>query len=123
MRQASGDVTLHTKDMGSSRVVSPQAQSADTSQLKQQVAIVNASGPGDASSRVVARLQKEGFVIGDISTDKDIRDKSVIITNESDLAGAKRISALLGDVPLSIRPKGEEAEPSLLLIVGRDQSE
>ena len=128
-RQPSGDVTLHSKDMGSSRAVAPmnsasaESGGAVNSQLKQQVAIVNASGQGGASSRVVARLQKEGFAIGDISTDKDVRDKSVIVTNQSDLEGAKRISALLGDVPLSIRPKGEESEPSLLLIVGRDQSE
>ena len=111
--------------MGSSRTTPPQTTGADSgaTQLKRQVAIVNASGPGTASSRVVARLQKEGFAIGDISTDKDIRSKSVIITNESDLDNAKRISVLLGDVSLSIRAKGEEAEPSLLLIIGRDQSE
>jgi len=125
MHQANGDVTLHTKDMGSSRAVALPQTGADTgvAQLKQQVAIVNASGPGGASSRVVARLEKEGFAIGDISTDKDLREKSVIITNESDLQGAKRISVLLGDVPLSIRPKGEEAEPSLLLIIGKDQNQ
>lgn len=125
MHQASGDVTLHSKDMGVSRTAGEQQaqRPVDMTQLKQQVAIVNASGPGTTSSRVVARLQKEGFAIGDISTDKDVRDKSVIITNESTLDNAKRMSVLLGDVPLSIRPKGEEAEPSLLLIIGRDQSE
>lgn len=124
MQQEGADVRLSSNQVEESRanelVVDPVAPTATN---RPRVSIVNASGIVGSGSRVVERLEKSGFSIGDISTDADTRATSVIVYNASEVEHAKRISELWDGIPLSGRAPGEEAEPAILLIVGTDRAE
>lgn len=129
VRQEGGDVTVHSKDMEANReveaddTVSTTIDTSDESALRQRVSIVNASGEAGASAPFVARLEKESFSIGDISTDTDTRTTSVIVYNKNMVEEAKRVSEYFGGIPLSVRSDGEETEPEILLIIGADRTE
>lgn len=126
MRGESGSaITLHSKDTENAHSTSADTKVLPSTQtgVKQRVSIVNASGKTGASSLYVARLEKEGFSIGDISTDQDTRQKSVIVYNAQKLADAKKISEYFDGVSLSVRAYKEETDPEILLIIGADYRE
>lgn len=129
VRQESGDVILHSKDVEEERTATSPTDTAQTvnslttSDVEQRVSIVNASGASGATAPFVARLEKEGFAVGDISTDQDVRTKSVIVYNKNVQNDAKKLSEFFDDIPLSVRADGEETEPEILLIIGADGAE
>jgi hypothetical protein len=122
VRNDAGDVTLTPAETKTAREVAPRESVPQSPADRPRVSIVNASGEAGAATAFVERLEKEGYAIGDISTDADTRGGSVIIFNADQVARAKMLSELWDDIPLSARQIGEEAEPSLLIIVGADRA-
>jgi hypothetical protein len=120
----SGDTTLQGTEVTKERTRSDVTPtSSESTQTRTRVSLVNASGVPGAAGVFVSKLEKEGYAIGDISTDADTRQGSVIVCNVSAVADAKAISELWDDIPLSVRPVGEEAEPEILLIIGTDRAQ
>jgi hypothetical protein len=123
VRNDAGDVTLTPSQTKAVGEVAPDVSAPPTLSDRPRVSIVNASGEPGAATAFVEKLEKEGYAIGDISTDADTRSGSVIIFNADQVERAKQLSELWDDIPLSARPLGEEAEPALLIIVGADRAE
>ncbi len=115
-----GATTITSEEMESARSTN-ELQRTKT-EVKSDVAIVNASGLSGTASQVVERLKQSGYSVTDVSTDADGRDSSVIIFNAGVAREATALSELLDGMILSARPQGEETDPSILIIIGRDRA-
>jgi hypothetical protein len=96
---------------------------AEEAEARQSISIVNASGKPGTGADIALRIEQNGYRVLDISTDADGRDSSVIVFNAEHQDSATALSEQLGGVALSARPSGEEMEPGVLLIIGRDLAE
>ncbi|MFM2374838.1 MAG: hypothetical protein RLZZ234_833 [Candidatus Parcubacteria bacterium] len=127
MRNESGEVMLTKKEDTPSAATVDTREGSTPAKVREmpdrvRVSLVNASGIQGAGGSFVSRLEKEGYAIGDISTDADTRERSVIIYNASMQKEAKTLSELWDNIPLSMRPVGEEAAPEILFIIGSDRA-
>jgi len=117
----SSEEVLHDRLSDASNIVIP---SSDAEGVK-KVRIINASGEPGTGARVALLLEQNGFAIDGISTDQDIRTKSVVVYEQSELTSATAISSLFSGALLSSFTPDLEATSTdrapLLLIVGEDQ--
>jgi hypothetical protein len=116
-----GSAPLNTTGTTTPKEVLAQPLSATpVSPARANITVVNASGKDGAVDLVRTRIINAGFSIQDVSRDADVRPRSVIIYNQSMATMATKLSGALDNIPLSVRPAGEEAEPSMLLIIGAE---
>lgn len=128
LKQPDGTVKLSSEEVIHDRLQSSE-QVVDATEGSvsdgAKVRIVNASGEPGAGAKVALLLEKNGFVIDGISTDQDIRTRSVVVYEQSELSHATTISELFSGALLSSFTPDKEAtstdRASLLLIVGEDQ--
>lgn len=123
VKHTEGSTTISSEEvthdrMGADDTATPALE--DDAVVRQLVSIVNASGVPGTGAEVAQRLEREGYRVADISTDADGRERSAIIYNASKTEEASKLSVVLDGTPLSARAEGEEAEPEILIIIGKD---
>lgn len=125
VKHSDGTTTITSEEVLRDRLDVPEDRTSVESEAiddepLQLVSIVNASGVPGTGAEIALRLEQRGYRVADISTDADGRDRSAIIFNASKIEVATLLSEVLDGTPLSARPEGEETEPEVLVIIGRD---